>query len=59
MNSRTGRNTGRIQTIAVIILSVLIGATAAQGNEWEPVTGASALNNFMSGMTAGANIAKR
>ena len=52
MNSRTGRNTGRIQTIAVIILSVLIGATAAQGNEWEPVTGASALNNFMSGMTA-------
>ncbi len=52
MQFRTRGITGRMQTIAVIIISVLIGATTIHGNEWEPVTGAEALNNFMSGMKA-------
>ena len=52
MQIRIRRNAGRTQTIALIILSVLIGADAAQGNEWEPVIGTSALNKFMSGMKA-------
>ena len=52
MQFRIRWNAGRTQTIALIILSVLIGATTAHGNEWLPVTGASALNDFMSGMKA-------
>lgn len=52
MQFRTGWIRGQMQTIAVITLSVLIGATAAHGSEWMPVTGAEALNNFMSGIKA-------
>jgi hypothetical protein len=40
----------RLQVIVLSSLFVLGAVTAAQANEWIPVTGTQTLHNFMSGM---------
>ena len=42
----------RLQAIVLSAMLVMGAATSAQGNEWEPVTGAQALRDFMSGVKA-------
>ncbi len=41
-----------LYSIALSSLLALSAVSAAQGNEWTPVTGSDALRNYMSGMKA-------
>ena len=51
------KNSGKFQVILLCGLLVFSAATQAQANEWIPVTGAEALNKYMSGMKAERTLA--